>query len=78
MEKRLFNELVASLRQAADIARGGRKRRPRRRLGERIREERWALQAIGPRAFRKRLPRQRQLRPRSLAGRPVRRKVIKR
>jgi len=79
MEKHLFNELVASLRQAADIAREGRKWRTRRRLGERIREERLAMQAICPRDLRERPPRHRQLRARSGACRLVRRrKVVKR
>ena len=79
MEKRLFDELVASLRQAVDIAKGVRKRRTRRRLAERIREERQAFQMIGPRGFRKKMPRQRSLRARRLANRLVRqRKVIKR
>lgn len=79
MEKGLFDELVVSLRQAAEIARGFRKLRTRRRLAERIREERQALQMIGTRGFRKKLPRRRPLRARRLANRLARRrKVIKR
>lgn len=79
MEKRLFDELVASLRQAADIARGFRKLRVRRRLAERIREVRQARHMIGPRGFRRKLPRQRPLRTRRASSRGAkRRKVIKR
>jgi hypothetical protein len=78
VEKRLFDELVASL-QEADIARGMRGRRTRLRLAERIREERQALQMIGPRAFKRRRPRPKHLRVRELSKRVViRRKVIKR
>lgn len=79
MEKRLFEELVASLQQAADIARGFRKLRTRRLLAERIREERQARLIVGPRGFRKKLPRRRPIRVRRPANRRVRRrKVIKR
>jgi hypothetical protein len=76
MEKRLFDELVASLQEAADIARGFPKLRSRRRLAERIREERLARQMIGPRGLRKKLLRQRPLRVRRPANRLVRRRKI--
>lgn len=79
MEKQLFDELVASLRQAAEVARDNRTRRTRRRLAERIGEERQALQMIGPRAFIKKRPRPIFLRARKVSNRIViRRKVIKR
>ncbi len=79
MEKRLFNELVASLQEAAEIARGYRKFRSRRRLAELIREERQARQMIGHRSFRKKLLRQRPPRVRRPGIRLVRgREVIKR
>lgn len=75
MEKQIF-EPVASLRQAADSVRG-RKRPTRRRLAERICEERQLMQMIGPRAFRKKRPRPRRLRARHLSNRAViRRKVV--
>lgn len=76
MEKRLFDELVASLRQAADIARGFRKLRTRRRLAERIREERQARQMIGPRGFKKKLLRQKPIRVRRPANPRVRRRTV--
>lgn len=55
MEKQVF-EQAATLRQAAGTARGHRKRPTRRRLAERIREERQLLQMIATRAFRRRRP----------------------
>lgn len=80
MEKQLFEELVASLRQAVDVARASnRKRRTRRRLAERVREERQALQMIGPRAFIKKRPRSKHVSVRVPQKRVViRRKVLKR
>jgi len=78
MEKQIF-EPVPSLRQATDTVRGNRKRRTRRRLAERIREERQLLQMIGPRAFRQKRPRPRHLRVRHLSNRvAIRRKVVAR
>jgi hypothetical protein len=77
METKLFEELVASLRQAADAARASsRKRRTRRRLAERIREERQALQMIGPRTFKKKRPRPKHLRVRALSKRVVVRRTV--
>lgn len=80
MEKKLFEELVVSLRQAADAARAANRKRPtRRRVAKRIREERQALQMIGPRAFKRKRPQPKHLRVRDLSKRVViRRKVIKR
>ena len=78
MEKQIF-EPEASLRQAADTVRGNCKRRTRRRLAERIREDRQLLQMIGPRAFIKKRPRAKHFRGRHLSNRVViRRKVIDR
>jgi hypothetical protein len=80
METQLFEALVASLRQAVEIVRvNNRKRRTRRRLAERIREERQALQMIGPRAFLKKRPRSKHVSVRVPPKRVViRRKVLKR
>ena len=51
MEQQLFEEPVASLGQAVGIGRASNRKRRTRRLAERIREERQALQMIGPRVF---------------------------
>lgn len=79
MEKQLFEELVASLGQAVDVGRASnRKRQTRRRLAERIREERQALQMIGPRVFIKKRPRSKHVSVRVPPKRVViRRKVLK-
>jgi hypothetical protein len=54
MEKQLFDELVMSLRQAADvICASKRTRKTGRRLAERIRKVRQAVQMASPRAFKK-------------------------
>lgn len=79
MEKKLFEELAVSLRQAADAARASnRKRRTRRRLAERIREERQALQMIGPRAFKRKRPLPKPLRARCRSERVVVRRKVRR
>jgi hypothetical protein len=78
MERQVFKQM-ASLRQAADTVRGDRKWQTRRRLAERIREERQLLQMIGPRAHLKKRPRLKHLRARPLSNRVViRRKVLER
>jgi len=77
MEKKFLEELVVNLRQAADVARASnRKRRTRRRLAERIREERQALQMIGPRTFKKKRPQPKSLRVRELSKRVVGRRTV--
>jgi hypothetical protein len=78
MGKQHFEERVANLRQMADGVRAGdRKRRTRRLLAERIREERQAIQMLGLRAFKKKRPPPKHLFVRELPKRVViRRKVI--
>jgi hypothetical protein len=76
MERQLFEDLVESLRQAASFARASkRKLRTHRRVDERSRKERQALQMTGPRACKEKRLRSKRLRETPSRG-AMRRKVI--